>query len=162
MQLFGTKGQKFLLCPGTKGQRDELKILQRDGPGRDSLSNSGTGHRTGRYKILTACPVPQDKTGQSRKGHSKTEKECSKTVKDVLKQKRTSKTGKDVLKQENDIPGQRKLFRDRETFFVPGQRDIGTRKLFFVPGQRDREIFLSRDEGTTGRPVPNCPVPWKP
>ena len=29
MQLFGTKGQKFLHCPGTKGQA----ILQRDGPG---------------------------------------------------------------------------------------------------------------------------------
>ena len=38
-QLFGTTGQKFLPCPGTKGQRDKLKILPRDG-------------------ILTACPVP--------------------------------------------------------------------------------------------------------
>ena len=39
MQLLGTKGQKFHPCPGTKGQRDKLKILPRDG-------------------ILTACPVP--------------------------------------------------------------------------------------------------------
>ena len=69
-------GQKFLHCPGTKGQRDKLKILQ-----RDSLSNSGTGHGMGWYKILTACPVLWDKTGQSRKGHSKTEKGCSKTAK---------------------------------------------------------------------------------
>ena len=29
----GTTGQKFLHCPGTKGQRDKLKILPRDGPG---------------------------------------------------------------------------------------------------------------------------------
>ena len=47
MQLFGTKGQKFLHCPGTKGQRDKLKILPRDGTGRDSLSKSGTGRGTG-------------------------------------------------------------------------------------------------------------------
>jgi hypothetical protein len=31
----GTTGQKFLHCPGTKGQRDKLKILPRDGTGRD-------------------------------------------------------------------------------------------------------------------------------
>ena len=35
VQLFGTKGQKFLYCPGTKGQRDKLKILPRDGTERD-------------------------------------------------------------------------------------------------------------------------------
>ena len=81
MQLFWTKGQKFLLCPGTKGQQDELKILQRDGPGRESLSNSGMGHGTGRDFDSLSRPVPRDKTGQSRKGHSKTKKGCSKTVK---------------------------------------------------------------------------------
>ena len=32
----GTTGQKFLHCPGTKGQRDKLKFLPRDGTGRDS------------------------------------------------------------------------------------------------------------------------------
>ena len=39
MQLFRTKGQKFLRCPGTKGQRDKLKILAmgRDGTGRNFL-----------------------------------------------------------------------------------------------------------------------------
>ena len=31
MQLFRTKGQKFLHCSGRKGQRDRLKILPRDG-----------------------------------------------------------------------------------------------------------------------------------
>ena len=74
MQLFGTEGQKFHHCPGTKGHRDKLKILQRDGTGRDSQNRDRT----------------QDKTGQSRKGHSKTGKG-------------RSKTGKDDLKQENDV-----------------------------------------------------------
>ena len=45
MQLFGTKGQKFLLCPGTKGQWDKLKILGRDGPGQPKF---GMGRRTKR------------------------------------------------------------------------------------------------------------------
>ena len=31
----GTTGQKFLHCPGTKGQWDKLKILPWDGTGRD-------------------------------------------------------------------------------------------------------------------------------
>ena len=34
MQLFGAKGQKFLHYPGTKGQRDKLKILPRDRTGQ--------------------------------------------------------------------------------------------------------------------------------
>ena len=33
----GTAGQENLFCPGTKGQRDKLKILPRDGTGRDFL-----------------------------------------------------------------------------------------------------------------------------
>ena len=56
MQLFGTKGQKFHHCPGTKGQRDKLKILPRDGTGRDS-QNSG---RAGTAKIRDGT---RDKTG---------------------------------------------------------------------------------------------------
>ena len=52
-QLFGTKGQKFLPCPGTKGQRDKLKILPRDGTGRDFDSLSR--------------PVPGRPAGQKRK-----------------------------------------------------------------------------------------------
>ena len=132
MQLFGTKEQKFLDCPGTKGQQDKLKILQRDRPGWDSLTNSETGHRTGGYEILTACLVPFLGTKQDRaeKNVLKHKKDVLKQKKDILKQKRTSKTAQDVLKKENDIPGQRKLFRDRETFFVPGQRDSRTGKIF--------------------------------
>ena len=45
MQLFGTKGQEFLHCPGTKGQWDKLKILPREGTGQ---SKSGTGQGTKR------------------------------------------------------------------------------------------------------------------
>jgi hypothetical protein len=67
VQLFGTTGQKFLHCPGTKGQRDKLKILPRDGTGRDS-QNSG---RDGTAKMQNGT---RDKTGQSRKGRSKTGK----------------------------------------------------------------------------------------
>jgi hypothetical protein len=67
VQLFGTTGQKFLHCPGTKGQRDKLKILPRDGTGRDS-QNSG---RDGTAKMQDGT---RDKTGQSRKGRSKTGK----------------------------------------------------------------------------------------
>jgi hypothetical protein len=33
VQLFGTEGQKFFACPGTKGQRNKLKILPWDGTG---------------------------------------------------------------------------------------------------------------------------------
>ena len=76
MQLFGTTrvGQKCLHCPRTKGQGDKLKILPRDGTGRAGTAKNRDGTR--------------DKTGQSRKGRSKTEKVCSETEKDVLKEER--------------------------------------------------------------------------
>ena len=80
----GTTGQKFLHCPGTKGQPDKLNILLRDGI--------------------------HIKTGQSRKGLSKTEKGCSKT------EKGHSKTGKDVLKQESDVLKQEKMFSNRKLY----------------------------------------------
>ena len=87
VQLFGTTGQKFLHCPGTKGQWDKLTILPRDGPGQ---LKSGMGRaRTAKIRDGT-----RDKIGQSRKGCSKTGNGCSKTGKDVLKQEN------DVLKQE--------------------------------------------------------------
>ena len=43
MQLFKKKGQKFLHCPGTEGQRYKLKIFPWDESSRDSLSKSGMG-----------------------------------------------------------------------------------------------------------------------
>ena len=56
----------------------------RDGPGQPVKSWDGTWAET-IGQILTACSVPWDKTGQSRKGHSKAGKGHSKTEKDVLK-----------------------------------------------------------------------------
>jgi hypothetical protein len=41
----------------------------------------------------------------------------------------------------------------KEGDFVPGRP--------LTKGHRDKKISLSRDKGTTGRPVPVCPVPWK-
>ena len=83
----GTTGQKFLLCPGTKGQRDNLKILPRDGTGRDSQNSGRDG--PGQQKSGT-----RDKTGQSRKGCSKTENVVLKQKKDVLNRKMMSKNRK--------------------------------------------------------------------
>ena len=83
MELFGTKGQKFLHCIATKGQWDNVKILPRDGTVRDNLSKSGTGLETGQYEILTACSVPSHGTKQDR-----AENDVLKQEKDVLKQKR--------------------------------------------------------------------------
>ena len=78
MQLFGTTEQKFLHCPGTKGQWDKLKILPRDGTGRDS-QNSG-----------------QDGPGQQKSGTGRGTKR-DRAEKDVLKQEN------DVLKQKKDV-----------------------------------------------------------
>ena len=141
---------------GTTGQAQNL-AKGRDGPGQ---LKSGTG-RAGTAKIRDGT---RDKTGQSQKGCSKTGNGCSKTGNDVLKQEN------DVLKQEiwsfscfgtsfscflcsfgkvilsRDVPGQRCLSRDICSCPCPGTK-----------GHRDKKIFLSRDKGTTGRPVP-----WKP
>ena len=108
----------------------------------------GTG-RAGTAKIRDGT---WDKTGQSRKGRSKTGKGRSKTEKDVLKQENEVLKLKILsffLKFFNSFcPG---TSQDRAVCpgifapaLVPGQRDTGTR------------FFLSRDKGTTGRPVP-----WK-
>ena len=75
MQLFGTTGQKFPPCPGTKGQRDKLKILPRDGTGRDS-QNSG---RDGPGQ-------PKSGTGRGTK-RDRAKKDVLKWENDVLKQK---------------------------------------------------------------------------
>ena len=76
MQLFGTKGQKFFHCPGTKGQRDKLEILSREGTGRDS-QNSG---RDGPGQ-------PKSGTGRGTK-RDRAEKDILKRENDVLKQKK--------------------------------------------------------------------------
>ena len=82
MQLFGTPGQRFLHCPGTKGQRGKLKILPRDGTGPDSQNPGRDG-------------PGQPKTGTGRRTkRDRAEKDVLKWEKDVIKQK------KDVLNQE--------------------------------------------------------------
>ena len=96
MQFFGTAGQAKFFVPGqrengtevpslsrdkgTTGQAQNL-AMGRDGPGQPKF---GTG-RAGTAKIWDGT---RDKTGQSRKGRSKTGKRCSKTENDVLKQKK--------------------------------------------------------------------------
>ena len=77
VQISGTKRQKFLHCPGTKGQRDKLKISPRDGTGRDSQN-------PGRY----GPGQPQTGTGRGTK-RDRAEKDVLKQKKDALKQKRT-------------------------------------------------------------------------
>ena len=55
----GTMGQKFLHCPETKGQRDKLKILPRDGTGRDSQNsgrdNQNPGWDTDKNSLDKSC-----------------------------------------------------------------------------------------------------------
>ena len=104
MQLFRTKGQKFLHCPGTTGQAQNLakgRNGTRDGTGRDAGRDGtrdgtwdgtlDTGWDEGQDarwdKILTA--VPSLKTNSDR-----AEKDVLKQEKDVLKQE------KEILKQE--------------------------------------------------------------
>ena len=109
MQLFGTKGQKFLHCPGTKGQQDKLKILPRDGTGRDS-HNSGQRDRSSfivpgqrdKLKILPRDGMGRDSQNPGRDGpgqpktgtgrgtkRDRAEKDVLKQKKCALKQKRT-------------------------------------------------------------------------
>ena len=76
----GTEVPSLSRDKGTTGQAKNLAKGQ-DGPGQPKF---GTG-RAGTVKIWDGT---RDKTGQSRKGSSKTEKGCSKTYKDVLKQER--------------------------------------------------------------------------
>ena len=86
MQLFETKEQKFLHCPGTKGQRDKLKILPRDGTGRDSQNPGRDGPGQ-----------PKTGTGRGTK-RDRAEKDVLKQYKDVLKQKRMFKNRKGCSK----------------------------------------------------------------
>ena len=46
MQLFGSKGQKFLHCPGTKGQRNNL-AMGRDRPGQARTACQNLGRDSG-------------------------------------------------------------------------------------------------------------------
>ena len=48
-----SKGQKFIHCPGTKGQRDKLKILPREGTGRDSQNPGRDAGQNGKEQKRT-------------------------------------------------------------------------------------------------------------
>ena len=61
---------------GTMGQAQNL-AKGWDGPGQPVKIRYGMGDRRVRY--FYSCPVPRDKTEQSRKGNSKTGKGRSKT-----------------------------------------------------------------------------------
>ena len=162
MQLFGTTGQRFLCCPGTKGQQDKLKILPRAGTGRDSLSKSC--HGTGQAGTASHNPGPD----RGRDNHYFSVKIWGRTFsalkppfpvfclfwKVILSRDRGTShgTGRAGTASQNlatgrDGPGQLVKIRD------------GT-------GDGTRKYFLSQDKGTTGHPVPDCPagrpVPWKP
>ena len=154
MELFGTKGQKFLHCPGTKGQRDKLKILPRDGTGRDfdRLSRPVPGRPAGQNHIQF-CPLIPFSESKSRK-----------FLQNFFFFKYFFFFFEKMAQKEPFCPAGRPGTED----LVPGfrvlllSRDKGTagRGNFFCPGtkgQRDTETFLSRDKGTTGRPVPVCP-----
>ena len=108
MQLFGTMGQKFLPCPRTKGQRNKLKILPRDGTGQDS-QNSGRDRPE----------QPKSGTGRGTKW-DRAEKDVLKREKDVLKQE------KDCLKQEKDVLKQKIWSGLFENFQLILSRDKGT------------------------------------
>ena len=146
------------------GQRDRRSFLV---PRlRDNGTSSKSCHGTGRDGILTGCPVPswdvpQDKI-TLKFGH------FQKKLPDFLFQNIFScfkrpfmfqnlfflfynilflffvSFGKVILSR--DVPGQRSLSRDFYSCPCPGTK-----------GQRDKEIFLSRNKGTMGHPVP-----WKP
>ena len=81
MQIFGTTGQKFLPCPGTKGQRDKLKILPRDGTSRDSQYSGRDGQGQ-----------PKSRTGRGTK-RDRAEKDVLKQENDIQNRKQCSKTG---------------------------------------------------------------------
>merc|ERR1712140_145247 len=88
----GQRDRQIFFVPGQRDNGTEVPSLSRDkgttrqaknlakgrdGPGQPKF---GTG-RAGTAKIRDGT---RDKTGQSRRGHSKTRKQCSKTEKVVL------------------------------------------------------------------------------
>ena len=74
MQLFGTKGQKFHHCPGTKGQAKSQGTRQ---DGRDSQNPGQDG--PGQSKSKKGCGTIQYRA----------EEDVLKQEKDALEQKRT-------------------------------------------------------------------------
>ena len=147
----GQRDRRSFVVPG---QRDKLKILPRDGTAGIASQNPGWDvgrdrvllfcQGTGRDGILTACPIPEypgTTTGQKGKKSKKIQFFWS------------------VTSRNREVcPG---IF---DAALVPGQRDSGTR-IFFCPGtkgRRDKDIFLSRDNGTSRPGLSRDVLPWKP
>jgi hypothetical protein len=173
VQLFGTKGQTFPSCPGTKGQRDKLKFFPWDRTGRDieRLSRDVPGRDSGTiiYISFTRSTYFQKKTwffcgwvlffeSKTGKGRSKTGKGPSKTEKDVLKQERIFKNRKMKFKNRKMKFKNRKMkFNNRKSghfFWKLLSRDRGVCPGIFapalVPGQRDtgtRKFIFPRTKG---------------
>ena len=82
-ETFRDKGTEVPSLSRDKGTKGQAKNLAK-GRDRSGQPKSGSG-RAGTAKNQDGT---WDKTGQRRKGRSKTEKGCSKTEKDVLKQER--------------------------------------------------------------------------
>jgi hypothetical protein len=154
VQLFGTKGQKFPSCPGTKGHRDKLKFfpwdrtgrdierLSRDVPGRDSgtiIYISFTRSTYFQKKIWFFCGCVLFFESKTGKGRSKTGKGRSKIETDVLKQERMFKNRKMKLKNR----------KSGHFFWKLLSRDFCSCPWPGTKGHRDKKISLSRDKGTS-------------
>ena len=80
VQLFGTKRQKFLHCPGTKGQAQHLS-KRRDRQGQPVKIRDRT--QDGTVQDFDSCPFPSYRTKRD-----KAEKDVLKQEKDILEQER--------------------------------------------------------------------------
>ena len=181
MQLFGTKGQKFIHCPETKGTTGQAQNFAtgRDWPGRAGTTSQNLGwdrvlmfcHGKGRDGIYSACSIPSRKIPGQPWG---------KREKIVIKSKFLKKKGRIFfaffLSFENfgpflDVPGQRGLSRnvcccscpytkgqrDKKFVFVPGKGTVGQGNLF-VLGQWDNGMSspgLSWNVLSHGNPTRN-------
>ena len=142
--------------------------------GREVPGQTGMGRPVvplSRDKGKSKCPG----TNSSVLGHPVTKSLSQKNIKNRKRMSKNSKSGHffEILKfiLSRDVPGQRVLSRDicscpcpgtkgqrdRQNFFVPGQRDNGTGKLF-CPGTKGQRDVPSRF--VPGRPA-GRPVPWK-
>ena len=134
MKLFGTAGQAKLFCPGTKGQRDKLKILPRDGTGRDflRLSRPVPGRPAGQnyHLFLHIYAVFREKFQKKKKFQKKFFLANFGHFLAIF----WPFFGHFVPR---DVPGQRVLSRDICSCPCPGTKGQRDKKKKFVPGQRD-------------------------
>ena len=134
---FRDKGTEVSSLSQDKGTTERAQNLAR---GQDSLSKSWTGQDTG--QSIFFCQNP------GRDGIS-----CFFLFQNILSCFRTSfncfRTSFSFFfffGESDFVPGQKSLSQDFFSCICPGTK-----------GQRDKELFLSRDKGTTGRPILDCP-----